>query len=510
MKRPFIRHATCLLAAIALLHSSPHGRAQAVPEAAPAVPEVAPAVPEVAVPVPEAAPVVPPETTAVTPTPTVEDEPPVPAGKIRLNFRNAPMDAVLDHLSRAAGFVIIKDVPVAGTVDVWSHQPMSPDEAVELVNTVLARLDLAAVRSDRVLRIVSRETALKADLPVASGADPEVMQRSEAMATQIIPVKHADAAKLVENLKPLLGTKSELSANTSSNSLILTDTRTNIRRMTLIVQALDTSISNISEIQVFQLKHAKAESLATVIGKVFEQPTQNRSSSRDRRTDFFARMRGGRGGPGGGGSSSSTASGTSEAKTATTTVTATADERSNSVVVRASEELMPQIAKLVEAVDVPTEDDAVVDVFPLKYADADDVVEVLEKIYPSDTTSNANTSGQRRFSMFGRSSRQPQTTSGSSLGEAEVSVVADSRTNSVVVSASPITLTAVGKVIEKLDETPKNVTQVYIYRIENADLENLKEILEGMFDDIEDTGTTTNLAPGGGSARTGGATGRRN
>ncbi|MBT7298082.1 MAG: hypothetical protein HN849_01135, partial [Victivallales bacterium] len=122
MKRPFIRHATCLLAAVALLHSSPHGGAQAVPEAAPAGPEVA-------APVPEAAPAVPPKATTVPPVPSVEDEPPVPAGKIRLNFRNAPMDAVLDHLSRAAGFVIIKDVPVAGTVDVWSHQPMSPDEA---------------------------------------------------------------------------------------------------------------------------------------------------------------------------------------------------------------------------------------------------------------------------------------------------------------------------------------------------------------------------------------------
>jgi general secretion pathway protein D len=436
----------------------------------------------------------------------------VPAGKILLNFRNAPVDAVLDHLSRAAGFIIIKDVPVSGTVDVMSQQPMSPEEAVDLLNRVLARQDLAAVQSDRVLRIVSRATALKADLPVETGADPDAIERSEAMATQIIPVKHADAAKMVENLKPLLGEKSQLSANASSNALVLTDTKTNIRRMVKIVQALDTSISNITEIRVFPLEHAEAEDLAKVINDVFEEP-QSQTQNRRNPMEFFRRMRGG--GPGGG---NDEGTGTSEAKTAAVKVTAVGDERSNSVVVSASAEMMQQIANLVKQVDVPTQDDAIVEVFTLKYADAEDTVDVLKGIYSDTKNQNTNIPGQRRFGFFGSmrggpgGMGTPSTNSSSrSLGQADVSLVADTRTNSLVVSASPTTMAAIRKIIEKLDATPKNVTQVYIYKIENADLENLQEILEGMFDDIEDTGTTTNLAPGGGAARSGatGTTGTR-
>ena len=314
-------------------------------------------------------------------------------------------------------------------------------------------------------------------------------------------------AKIVENLKPLLGDKAQLSANASSNSLILTDTKTNIRRMALIVKALDSSISSITEIRVFPLEDAEAKDIADVINKVFEEP-RAQTQSRGGPMEIFRRMRGG-GPPGMGGGETGAESGASEAKAATTRVTAVGDERSNCVVVSASSDLMPQIATLVKQVDVPTQDDAIVEVYALRYADAEDVVEVLEKIYAESNSAAQNIPGTRRTGMFGgfgggppgmMMTRGTTATGSRSLGQADVSVVADTRTNSVVVSASASTMAAVAKVIAKLDETPKNVTQIYVYRIENADLENLKEILQGMFDDIEDTGTTTSLAPGGGQA----------
>jgi general secretion pathway protein D len=423
---------------------------------------------------------------------------------------------VLEHLSKSAGFVIIKDAPVQGTVDVVSHQPLSPDEAVELLNTILARQDLAAVRSERTLRIMSRTAALTADLPVERGAEPDDMERTDAMATQIIPVKYADATKMVENLKPLLDSKAQLSANASSNSLILTDTKRSIRRIAMVVKALDTSISSITEVRVFPLEHAEAEEIADVINKVFEEPTSTSSGSNSR-MDFFRRMR--RGGPPGMGGEADSGTETSEAKTATTKVTAVGDERSNCVVVSASAEIMAQVEALVKQVDIPTQDDAIVEVFSLRYADAEDVVDVLKEIYADSTSSTQNnTPGGSMRPMFGFGGMRGGTNGGGStnnnrsLGEADVAVVADTRTNSVVVSASPVTMVAIGKVVAKLDETPKNVTQIYIYHIENADLENLQTILEGMFDDIEDTGTTTSLAPGGGQASnaSGGGTNRRN
>lgn len=515
MNRYFTRPLLLSLAAASLLHApfrgwSQEGDDELVEAVIEALVGEEPAAPAAAVPVPEAPlrPYVPPPPPPAPP----DGPPPVPAGKILLNFRNAPVDAVLDHLSQAAGFIIVKDVPVSGSVDVWSHQPLDPGEAVELLNTVLARQGLAAVRTERVLRIVSRSAALAADLPVTAGADPATMDRSDSMATQIIPVKHADAAKLVDNLRPLLGEGSQLSANTSSNSLILTDTRTNIRRMAQIVRALDTSISAITEIRVFPLEHAKATELAEVVNKVFAKPDQNQNAARSNPMEFIARMR--RGGPGGMPGGDQADGGPSEAKLATASVNAVGDERSNSLVVSASDELMPQIATLIRQVDVPTEDSAVVEVFPLRYADAAEVAEILQKVYASSASAAQTAPVQRQFGRFGPMPQQQQAaTATRSLGEAEMNVVADARTNSLVVSASPTTLASVAQVVAKLDETPKNVNQIYIYRIENADLDNLKTILQGLFDDIQSTGTTTTLAPtggvrtGAGTTRTGTATG---
>src|SRR5579859_265621 len=42
---------------------------------------------------------------------------------LRMNFRGAPLNMVLDYLSDAAGFIINKTTDVRGTVEVWSKQP---------------------------------------------------------------------------------------------------------------------------------------------------------------------------------------------------------------------------------------------------------------------------------------------------------------------------------------------------------------------------------------------------
>src|SRR5262245_8091634 len=56
----------------------------------------------------------------------------LPNGEIglRLNFRGAPLEMVLNYLSEAAGFIIVLDTQVKGKVDVWSNTPLSKDEAV--------------------------------------------------------------------------------------------------------------------------------------------------------------------------------------------------------------------------------------------------------------------------------------------------------------------------------------------------------------------------------------------
>ena len=105
---------------------------------------------------------------------------------LRLNFRGVPLDMVLNYLSEAAGFIIVLEAPLKGNVDVWSNQPLNKTEAVNLLNTVLDKNGLTAIRNDRTLTIVSKEDARKRNVPVKMGSNPQIIPKNEEVVTQIL------------------------------------------------------------------------------------------------------------------------------------------------------------------------------------------------------------------------------------------------------------------------------------------------------------------------------------
>ena len=93
---------------------------------------------------------------------------------LMLNFRGASLDQVLSYFSEAAGFVInVKPgTSVRGKVDVWSNDPITKDEAVNLLDTVLNQNNLAAIRHGRTFTIVNKDEAKTQNIPVIQGGDP--------------------------------------------------------------------------------------------------------------------------------------------------------------------------------------------------------------------------------------------------------------------------------------------------------------------------------------------------
>src|SRR5438552_9838175 len=344
---------------------------------------------------------------AQTPSPAPATAHPNGETGLRLNFRGVPLEMVLNYLSDAAGFIInIKPgTDVKGKVDVWSNQPLSKDEAVDLLNTVLNQNGFAAVRKERTLTIMSRKDAKTEDIPVRRGNEPKDIQKNDEMVTQIIPVRYANATQLTKDLQPLLPSGAEMTANESANALVITDTQANIRRMTEIVQALDTSISSISAVRVFPLKYADAKDLATAVKEVFQNPNQQNNNNAINR--IFNRLGGGRGGGGGGGAfpggvfpglggDQANGTGTSEARTAASRVVAVADERSNSLVVSAPDEFIPTIEQLVKELDVSVSDITELRVFHLRNADATEMADLFSQLFP-DESKSGNDSNQNPF-----------------------------------------------------------------------------------------------------------------
>ena len=428
-------------------------------------------------------------------------------GGLRLNFRGVPLELVLDYLSEAAGFIIIKETDVKGKVDVWSNQVLSKDEAVDLLNTMLNANGYAAIRDGRKLTIVSREDAKKRGIPVKKGGEAGDIPRSDQMVTQIIPVKRATAAQLTKDLEPLLASYATMTANESANTLVLTATESDVKRMTEIVNALDESISGTSTIKVFPMRYADAKELATVLKDLF-QPSAQQGNNRGQGgfggfgggVGGFGGVRGGQGGQGGQGGAGGGAAGgatgrgtgASGTRGAATQVVAVADERSNSLVVSAPEDTMESIARLVKEIDVNVADVTELRVFHLVNADPIEMSEIFSQLFPDDTKTgadqNQNPFGGLRFNrggpFGGPQNAQTAQTAGSDRAKKKGRVVAvpDQRTASIIVTAASEMMPQIAEMVSQLDANPAKKQKVFVYSLENADVQQVEQILRDVFD----------------------------
>jgi type II secretory pathway component GspD/PulD (secretin) len=409
--------------------------------------------------------------TIPTPQPNAD-----PQRGLRLNFRGAPLDLVLDYLSDAAGFIINVETELTGKVDVWSHQPLNREEAVALLDTVLARHGFAAIRQDRTLTIVSRDEAKKRDIPVVSGNNPDDIPRSDEIVTQIIPVRFISATLLVRDLQGLLPESAALTANEGGNALVLTDTRASIRRMTEIVQALDTAVSSVSTVRVFALRFADAKTLATMIRDLFQsQETSGRNQQGGNAARFLQAFRGGNRGGGDGAAASDPAGG----RAPTPRVVAVADERSNSVVVSAPEEQMLVIENVVQEVDTDIEEITELRVFRLQHADPSETATLLTSLFPDPTTSTRGNNNQRGPRFGGQNAAADS--SSRTLSQSRVIATPDLRTGSIVVSASRNLMTQIAVMISQLDEDPARKQQVFVYSVEDTDPQAVQQVLQSLF-----------------------------
>jgi general secretion pathway protein D len=413
---------------------------------------------------------------------------------IRLNFRNAPLNLVLEHLSSAAGFIINKEAAdIKGTVDVWSKDPVTRDEAVELLNSVLKKNGCAVIRNGRILTIVNMENAKTSDLDVVSVSDPEDIQASDEVVTSLIPVRYANATQLMNNLQVLLPMNTSLSVNESANTLVLVATKRDVHRILKIVHALDSSIAGVSSIKVMQLKYADAKQVATEIQTLFSPQQSTQGGALGLRNQFANFFRGGGpggfgGGPGGFGGGNPGGAGNSGNGSggANVKVTATSDDYANALIISAPPDLMTTITDMVKQIDVQTTDVTELRVFKLRYADPVELADQFALLFADNTQSAANNNGPNFGFRFGgggfgggRGNAQA-TPSDRTKKKSQVVAVAEPRTSSLLVTAASELMPHITDMIAQLDVPAKHEV-VNVIDLKNADPQDVSQVLDDLF-----------------------------
>ncbi len=394
---------------------------------------------------------------------------PAPSGML-MNFEDAPLEAVLRQISEQLGLVIIDGDRLDQRVTIQSRAPLSEQDVVEALNSLLKVHGYAAVLAGRTLRIATLDEAKRSTIPVRSGADPDEIGESDMLIRQVIPVRYGDAERLARELAGIVPSYAILGSNKASNSLIYTATEADVHHLTEIVRALDVSQSAADVVAVFQLKNADAANAATLVQNIFGPEARQQQRGADVRA-FRRRF-----GPG-------QQQEEDEDAVRQQRVVAAADRQTNSVVVSAPPDIMRLIEDVLEKIDAtPVRPDAV-RVFKLEFAEATSTARLIEGVFNADqrTAASATTRTRQFVFPFGGRGGTDQQNAQTAEASQRVAAAADAQTNSIVVTASPTVMELIADIVEQLDTKPTAEESIFIYPLANAKAAELEGVLQEIF-----------------------------
>jgi general secretion pathway protein D len=187
---------------------------------------------------------------------------------ITLNFVNAEIESVARTLATLSNRNLVVDPRVKGTVNLTTELPVSPNEAWSQFLSALRLQGFAMVETKGLYKIVP-----EADAKLQGGNVQEIQggqggSGSGQIVTHIFKLNFEQANNLVPVLRPLISPNNTINVNPGNNSIIITDYADNLQRMARIIATLD--VSNASDVEVIQLKHAIAVDLAPLVLRLVE------------------------------------------------------------------------------------------------------------------------------------------------------------------------------------------------------------------------------------------------
>jgi general secretion pathway protein D len=180
--------------------------------------------------------------------------------RIRFNFKGATFDQVIDFFSRETGLPVVREADVPeGTLDYLAPESYTLGEALEILNIILHAKGVALRVSDDMLYLQKLENMQQEDIPVFVGELPAQVGPNEII-TVVRPLSIALAKPLAERLASMVASYGSVTAMEQQNSLVITETAGQVRRILKIVDTLDREDPE-GMVEFFTLQHAKAEDL---------------------------------------------------------------------------------------------------------------------------------------------------------------------------------------------------------------------------------------------------------
>ena len=439
---------------------------------------------------------------ASQPQMTREDLKTVPRGTNgvpALAFNQAPLDLVLEAYAAEVGKTIIPapDLPKATiTLRSLEDQVLTKSEYLEAIEVTLTMNGVVLEpRGEKFLRALPRKTVRTHGIPLLLHDKGNLPEQGRVV-SQMIQFKNIEVTEAQKALEGFKAPEGLFQVFERTNAILVTDTQENINRMLEVVRAIDIATPVTEDVFVRQIEYALATDIKTHLEEIVRaaQEESQKKQSGPKQS----------GAPGFGSSTPPPlrtgllnlnnrpgAQPQQQAPAANANLIAAvsdadrgmirgkvlilADERSNKLIIITSKANMDFFDKVIKTLDVETTPEVQIEVIRLKYAEAEDVEQMLNDLIGASGNSSQNKNNQNANTQKGGAAnsnltrgttaaqtRRPgaansptfQNANASRLGELNkdnVKVLADKRINGIVVMARKADMRAIREVIDNMD-----------------------------------------------------------
>jgi len=331
----------------------------------------------------------------------------IPEGRelVNVNFpKPTNIRDIIEGVARWTGKNVIMGKEVRGQITIISPRKVTKEEAYQAFLSALSSLNLTAVETGKVIKIMRTINARKSNIRTVYGSNWAPL--TDELVTQIIPLKYISAKATVSDLNRVIGIRTMVS-HSPTNTVIISDTGYTVNRVLNILTLMDVR-TNQPKVEIVPIKYADAKIIANKVSKIYKI------------------------------SSKGSISNISSRKIHTILV----DERTNSVVIYGSLETIKDLKDLIKKFDVQLLDpsnQATVRIRHLDYANAKKLAATLSAL----TKSSSRSAIRRKLSLIAGKGAVD-------FGN-NVKIIADDSANALIVTGSRSSYNAINTIIKKLD-----------------------------------------------------------
>jgi general secretion pathway protein D len=190
------------------------------------------------------------------------------ADMVKINFRDADILSVIESVAEITGESFVLDPRVKGKVTIISPEAIDKSLLYEAILSAIQVQGYQAIRDGAVTRIVPFNQSFN----LAGGGNSQLV-------TEILKVRYVQAATLIPVLKPLMSNGARVQAYNQSNYLVVSDIRSNVDRLKMLLNQLDDPDQ--TAVEVISLEHISAAEAVHIAGQLKQLQKQELSLVED-------------------------------------------------------------------------------------------------------------------------------------------------------------------------------------------------------------------------------------